>query len=95
VNIFLNFQNGKKAMSKLFLKPLLNFFVQSESRTGAGVHIVVHIFSLVQTMPLRLVGLEREVFLDAVVNICIFLKENQQFFFTVLFNFFRSTGTEL
>jgi hypothetical protein len=28
VKIFLNFKNGKKAMSKLFLKPLINFFVQ-------------------------------------------------------------------
>jgi hypothetical protein len=25
VKIFLNFKNGKKAMSKLFLKPLINF----------------------------------------------------------------------
>ena len=28
IKIFLNFQNGKKAMSKLFLKPFINFFVQ-------------------------------------------------------------------
>jgi hypothetical protein len=28
IKIFLNFKNGKKAMSKLFLKPLINFFVQ-------------------------------------------------------------------
>ncbi len=30
------------------------------------LHIVVHIYSLVQAMPLRPVGLERGVFLDAV-----------------------------
>ncbi len=28
VKIFLNLKNGEKAMSKLFLKPLINFFVQ-------------------------------------------------------------------
>ncbi len=28
VKIILNFKNGKKVMSKLFLKPLINFFVQ-------------------------------------------------------------------
>jgi hypothetical protein len=28
IKIFLNFKNRKKAMSKLFLKPIINFFVQ-------------------------------------------------------------------
>jgi hypothetical protein len=28
VKIFLNFKNCKEAMSKLFLKPFINFFVQ-------------------------------------------------------------------
>ncbi len=28
VKIFLNFENGKKAMSKVFLKPLINFLIQ-------------------------------------------------------------------
>ncbi len=28
IKIFLNFKNGEKAMSKLFLKPFITFFVQ-------------------------------------------------------------------
>jgi hypothetical protein len=28
VKIFFNFENGKKAMSKLFIKPLINLLIQ-------------------------------------------------------------------
>ncbi len=61
----LNYQNFKFISG---CKQIVNITVGVTNRC---LSIVVHIFSLVQAMPLRPVGLERGVFLDAVGEVAL------------------------